>query len=434
MTTRMAALLLLRRLAAGGAVARLQQPYAGLATAASRQDALDATREESGQPDKGNKNRWMELPPFAPVDAAAAARAIFRGQGGDEIEGSSNSTAIRWVRRCCPDLPASLVQKLFRLRKVKKNAVTAETSSTHASAEQFRLRRVSAKDHLLPGDTLFLPVNIQESSVAEKARKFDNRNEIDFLRSLEIYKDKAIIVVNKPPGMPVQGGVGIKNSIDVLAPMFEENSSDAPRLGTQQVLQRKYVALVMGTPRHPKGLLSAPLAKVLLQDGKSERLTVRAGPNTTSVQDALTEYRVIESCPQGFTWLELFPLTGRKHQLRVHCAEVLGTPIVGDYKYGRQAHQDWTPLPVSQTVDKELLRKQRLPFGLVLGGGSIAEQQPQLHLHCKQMMLPDISAAVQGLQSEDADRDFSDLEKLSFVAPLPLHMRLSWEVLKSVDK
>jgi hypothetical protein len=39
--------------------------------------------------------------------------------------------------------------------------------------------------------------------------------------------------------------------------------------------------------------------QVLLQDGKSERLTVRAGPNTTSVQDALTEYRVIESFPQG---------------------------------------------------------------------------------------------------------------------------------------
>ncbi|KAI4998945.1 hypothetical protein ZWY2020_054547 [Hordeum vulgare] len=59
---------------------RLQQPYAGLATAASRQDALDATREESGQPDKGNKNRWMELPPFAPVDAAAAAKPFFVGR------------------------------------------------------------------------------------------------------------------------------------------------------------------------------------------------------------------------------------------------------------------------------------------------------------------------------------------------------------------
>ncbi|KAM0844803.1 hypothetical protein ACQ4PT_056817 [Festuca glaucescens] len=230
MTTRLAALLLLRRLAAGGAVPRLQQPYASLATAAARHDALDTVGEESGGPDKGNKNRWMELPPFAPVDAAAAARAIFRGEGGDEKKGSSNSTAIRWVRRCCPQLPASLVQKLFRLRKVKKNAVTAQTSSADASAEQFRLKRVSAKDHLVPGDTLFLPVNIQESSVAEKTMKFDNRNEIEFLRSLEIYKDEAIIVVNKPPGMPVQGGVGIKNSIDVLAPMFEENSSDAPRL------------------------------------------------------------------------------------------------------------------------------------------------------------------------------------------------------------
>ncbi|KQJ86876.1 RNA pseudouridine synthase 4, mitochondrial isoform X1 [Brachypodium distachyon] len=465
----MAAFLLLRR-QVGGALPRLQQPYARLSTAAARQDTLDAGCTGSKE-DRGNKNRWRELPPFAPLDITAAARAILRGKGG-EAEETSSSTAIRWVRRCCPDLPASLVQKLFRLRKVKKNALTAETSSTDASAEQFQLKRVSAKDYLLPGDTLFLPVNIQESSVAEKTRKFDNRNEIDFLRSLEIYKDKAIIVINKPPGMPVQGGVGIKNSIDVLAPMFEENSSEAPRLvhrldrdcsgvlvlgrtqlsasilhaifrektadaladGTQQVLQRKYVALVIGTPRHSKGLLSAPLAKVLLQDGKSERLTVKAGPNTTSVQDALTEYRVIESCPQGFTWLELFPLTGRKHQLRVHCAEVLGTPIVGDYKYGRQAHQNWSPLPAPQAIEEELLKKRRLPFGLVLGGGSVVEEQPQLHLHCKQMVLPDISAAVQGLQSEDADRDFSDLEKLSFVAPLPQHMRLSWEVLKSVNK
>ncbi|KQJ86877.1 hypothetical protein BRADI_4g08187v3 [Brachypodium distachyon] len=435
----MAAFLLLRR-QVGGALPRLQQPYARLSTAAARQDTLDAGCTGSKE-DRGNKNRWRELPPFAPLDITAAARAILRGKGG-EAEETSSSTAIRWVRRCCPDLPASLVQKLFRLRKVKKNALTAETSSTDASAEQFQLKR-----------------------------------------------DKAIIVINKPPGMPVQGGVGIKNSIDVLAPMFEENSSEAPRLvhrldrdcsgvlvlgrtqlsasilhaifrektadaladlhgysctyldteifhvkGTQQVLQRKYVALVIGTPRHSKGLLSAPLAKVLLQDGKSERLTVKAGPNTTSVQDALTEYRVIESCPQGFTWLELFPLTGRKHQLRVHCAEVLGTPIVGDYKYGRQAHQNWSPLPAPQAIEEELLKKRRLPFGLVLGGGSVVEEQPQLHLHCKQMVLPDISAAVQGLQSEDADRDFSDLEKLSFVAPLPQHMRLSWEVLKSVNK
>jgi hypothetical protein len=48
--------------------------------------------------------------------------------------------------------------------------------------------KVSAKDELVPGDILFLPVNIQESSVSEKTKKFGNKNEIHFLRSLEIYK------------------------------------------------------------------------------------------------------------------------------------------------------------------------------------------------------------------------------------------------------
>ncbi|KAK3132554.1 hypothetical protein QOZ80_6AG0524400 [Eleusine coracana subsp. coracana] len=440
----------------------LEQYAATLSTAAGHA-ALDSGSGE------GKKKRWVELPPFAPLDANVAARAISRGDGEGPC---SNATAIRWVRRCCPHLPASLVHKLFRQRKVKKNFVTADTCSTDASAEHVQLRKVLAKDELVPGDILFLPLNTQKTSVAEKTNKFGNRNEIDFLHSLEIYKDKDIIVINKPSGMAVQGGVGIKNSIDVLAPMFEENSSETPRLvhrldrdcsgvlvlgrtqlstsimhaifrektadalsdGTQQVLQRKYVALVLGAPRHPRGLLSAPLAKLVLQDGKSERLTVRTGSDTCAVQDALTEYRVIESSPQGYTWLELFPRTGRKHQLRIHCAEVLGTPIVGDYKYGRQAHQDWNPLPMPETIDEEMLKKRKLPFGLSVGGGSIAEQQPQLHLHCKQMILPDISAAVQQLHSSYPDTDFSGLEKLSFVAPLPLHMRLSWDILKSVRK
>ncbi|BAF24470.1 RNA pseudouridine synthase 4, mitochondrial [Oryza sativa Japonica Group] len=345
----MAALLYLRRRAAAAALAGVAPKPQWLATAA-RRGAL-VSGDDGGETGERGKSPWLQLPPFAPLDAAAAARAISRG-GGEGGDGEQGATAIKWVRRCCPDLPTSLVQKLFRLRKVKKNVVTAEISSADASAEQHRLRRVSAKDQLMPGDILFLPVNLKESSVAEKTKKFDNRNEINFLRGLEIYKDEAIIVVNKPPGMPVQGGVGIKNSIDVLASMFEENSSEAPRLvhrldrdcsgilvlgrnqlstsmlhaifrektadaladGTQHVLQRKYVALVIGTPRHPKGLLSAPLAKILLQDGKSERLTIRASSNAASVQDALTEYRVIESCPQGYTWLELFPRTGRKHQ------------------------------------------------------------------------------------------------------------------------
>ncbi|XP_066399142.1 RNA pseudouridine synthase 4, mitochondrial-like isoform X2 [Miscanthus floridulus] len=208
------AALLFRRQAAAAAPKPLQQYFASLSTAVGH-----VTLDDSGHIGGGeeNKKRWVELPPFAPLDANAAARVISRGDGGQGA--CSNATAIRWVRRCCPHLPASLVQKLFRLRKVKKNLVTADTSSTDSIAQQLRLRRVSAKDELVPGDILFLPVNIQESSVTEKTKKFGNKNEIGFLRGLEIYKDRAIIVLvfyvalrstraiivlNKPPGMPVQ--------------------------------------------------------------------------------------------------------------------------------------------------------------------------------------------------------------------------------------
>nr|GEX82603.1 RNA pseudouridine synthase 4, mitochondrial [Tanacetum cinerariifolium] len=55
--------------------------------------------------------------------------------------------------------------------------------------------------------------------------------EIKFLHDLELYKDSAIIVINKPPGMPVQGGIGIKRSLDELAGTYmRHNFSEPPRL------------------------------------------------------------------------------------------------------------------------------------------------------------------------------------------------------------
>ncbi|KAL6013299.1 hypothetical protein ACLOJK_003791 [Asimina triloba] len=74
----------------------------------------------------------------------------------------------------------------------------------------------------------------------------------------------------------------------------------------------------------------------------------------------------------GYTWLELRPLTGRKHQLRVHCAEVLGTPIVGDYKYGWQSHRKWEPISVNWESgrSKRQKKQQQLPFGLDMESGT----------------------------------------------------------------
>lgn len=119
-------------------------------------------------------------------------------------------------------------------------------------------------------------------------------------------------------------------------------------------------------------------------------------------------------------------------QLRVHCAEVLGTPIVGDYKYGWQTHKSWVPFPCYNLVNSsnEVPKRKILPFGLNVENGNISDKHPQLHLHCKQMVLPNISLVLQNLQLY-SEYDLSQLESLKLVAPLPYHMQRSWELTNS---
>ncbi|OVA02051.1 Pseudouridine synthase [Macleaya cordata] len=370
------------------------------------------------------------------------------------------------------------------VRRESVNSTSAANLGTQA--QECRLRRVSAKDAMNSGDRILLPVSVQELRTEKQESKCSdlpsekqeykcNDDELTYMHSLELYKDPSIIVVNKPPGMPVQGGIGIKKSLDVLASTYlRYDYSEPPRLvhrldrdssgvlvmgrtqtsatilhsifrektfdassndtnNTKRLLQRKYWALVIGTPRRASGLISAPLGKVILDNGKSERITVVNDTKNMSSQHAVTEYRLIQSPIQGLTWIELCPLTGRKHQLRVHCAEVLGTPIVGDYKYGWQAHRKWKHVPWSKfesRLTEKLPNWKMLPFILDLESGSISEKQPHLHLHCRQMILPDVHLALQHVHSA-SDVDLSELESLDFVAPLPSHMQRSWDILNS---
>ncbi|KAL3382743.1 hypothetical protein AABB24_002314, partial [Solanum stoloniferum] len=191
---------------------RFQCHYATTVT-----DAQVCNRNEN------EKAKWLTLPPFnATVNGADLGREL-AGVKMDVKENSTNTmTALKWVQRCCPELPKSLVQKLFRLRQVRRDS---------SNVEEQRPKRVSAKESMNVGDRIFLPITVQKFPSEKVVDYPSSEEERKFVHSLELYKDPEIIVVNKPPGMPVQGGIGIKRSLDELAAKYMRHEcSEAPRL------------------------------------------------------------------------------------------------------------------------------------------------------------------------------------------------------------
>jgi 23S rRNA pseudouridine955/2504/2580 synthase len=89
-------------------------------------------------------------------------------------------------------------------------------------------------------------------------------------------------------------------------------------------------AVVVGRPVPVAGRVEMMLARVT---GARGQVTVRAEPGMADPLKSITDYSTLDHAARKLAWLELRPLTGRTHQLRVHCAE-LGAPILGDFKYG----------------------------------------------------------------------------------------------------
>ncbi|KAL6211728.1 hypothetical protein ACLB2K_016951 [Fragaria x ananassa] len=251
------------------------------------------------------------------------------------------------------------------------------------------LKRVGAKDSMNLGDRICLPISVKEFPDHKPEEGHCSEEEAEFIRSLVLYKDPAIIVINKPPGLPVQGGIGIKRSFDELAATcLSYDLSQPPRLvhrldrdcsgilvmGRTQtsatvlhsifrektfgasddvikhakgILQRRYLTLVIGSPRQQEGLISVPLGKVVVDNGKSDRITILNKAQCLPSQHAITKYKVIGSSCPGFTWLELIPLTGRKHQCAkddvghgTHTASTAGGNTVKNVSFCGLAQED----------------------------------------------------------------------------------------------
>lgn len=122
-------------------------------------------------------------------------------------------------------------------------------------------------------------------------------------------------------------------------------------------------------------------------------------------------------------------------QIRVHCAEALGTPIVGDYKYGWFVHRKWKQMPrvdFEPTTGKPY--KLRRPEGLDVQKGSVLSKVPLLHMHCRELVLPNIAKFIEPYNHKSDDKNLKHNSKqdlLRFVASMPSHMKISWNLMSS---
>jgi 23S rRNA pseudouridine955/2504/2580 synthase len=299
----------------------------------------------------------------------------------------------RWFRRHYPTVTHTLLEKLLRKGEIRLDGGRAKSA-----------------DRVAAGQALKLPPQvIHAKSTAPEKPKPEQSRPMGSLADRILYMDKHVIVLDKPSGLATQGGSGLTRHVDGMlgSLMFEKNTR--PKLvhrldrdtsgvlllarttlaasGLAQALAHRdaskvYWALTRGVPRQVRGVVKAALAKEGGHGphGRDERMAT-VEEDEEGAKFALTEYAVVATAGTEFAWVAARPITGRTHQIRVHLAS-LGTPIVGDFKYGGADSR---------------------------GRGEIADR---LHLHARQI---DIARPDGG--------------RLNVTAPLPPHMEKSWQVL-----
>jgi 23S rRNA pseudouridine955/2504/2580 synthase len=302
----------------------------------------------------------------------------------------------RWFKRHYPAVTHVLLQKLLRKGEVRLDGKRADASTRVVVGQAMRLppQVVHAKPPEKPQPTEVKPHPLATKDMGSLADRI-------------LYMDKQVIVIDKPPGLATQGGSGLTRHVDGMLESLQYEKPTRPKLvhrldrdtsgvlliartaqaasGLSQSLalrdtSKVYWALVRGVPKQKHGVVKAALVKEGGHGprGRDERMAVS---EEDDAKFALTEYAVMGTAGQEFAWVAARPITGRTHQIRVHMAS-LGTPIVGDFKYGGTGAR---------------------------AKGEIADK---LHLHAR---------------SIDIGRP--DGGRLQATAPLPPHMLKSWKLL-----
>lgn len=298
----------------------------------------------------------------------------------------------RWFKVHFPGLGFGHLQKLLRSGQVRVDG-----------------GRAKADTRVQPGQMVRIPPLEVDRKGNENitAHSLRGAGDGEALSQMLIYEDPKVYVFNKPAGLAVQGGSGVNRHVDGMLEAWRNKKGEKPRLvhridrDTSGVLvvartrqaavklteafrardtKKTYWALVKGVPKKPEGRISTWLVKEQTPDGDRMRVAKHGEPDS---DHAVSNYRLIEQAATNLSWLEMEPYTGRTHQLRVHAAYI-GCPIIGDPKYF-EADQNW-----------------EFPGGL----------QKRLHLHARRIVIP-----------------HPDGGRIDVTAPLPPHMRQSWNLL-----
>ena len=289
----------------------------------------------------------------------------------------------RWFRRHYPGLPHGRLEKLLRTGQVRVEG-----------------RRAKSNFRLAAGQTIRVPPLGEARPTRDEGSAKVSPGDARMLAERILYKDDHVIVLDKPAGLAVQGGSGTRRHLDGMLDalrfgaerpklvhrldrdtsgvlVLARSAGAAAKLAAafrSRAARKVYWAAVMGTPHPLDGRIDIPLAKETGPGGE------RVAAGEDKGQRAVTRYRVADRAGKRAAWLVLEPETGRTHQLRVH-AQALGTPIVGDGKYGGP--------------------------DAFLKGGNIS---PKLHLHARAIRLPHPSGG-----------------QIEVAAPLPPHMAATWK-------
>ncbi len=297
----------------------------------------------------------------------------------------------RWFKQHYPGLGHGRLEKLLRTGQVRVDG-----------------RRAKAGQRLEAGQALRIPpLDDRAAEAARAPRPEPSDADARLVRSLVLYRDDAVIAINKPSGLAVQGGAKTSRHLDGMLDELRFGSDDRPRLvhrldrDTSGVLllartaaaarsltasfrgkdaAKLYWAATIGVPDREEGIIDLPLAK---RAGAGRSGGEAVVPDPEVGQKAVTAYRVLDHAGSRAAVLALWPKTGRTHQLRVHCAAI-GHPILGDGKYGGAAS--------------------------FLDGVGIA---PRLHLHARRIVLPHPDGHGQ----------------IDVIAPLSAHMADTWKTL-----